>query len=301
MPLRQRGLQMIDVCRRALSDFYRHRYLHGVCLFTIALSVFIISAFALFFINAGELMGAWQKGIRITAYLKPHVTQKQAMDLAADIEQLPGVAAVSYMPREKGFSWLKEQLGAGTSLLSDLKENPLPDALEIHPAKNMAAMAGADRLAGKIAGLAEVSDVEYAREWMQRFYGIYNLFKVTAFVMAGLVFVAILFIVANTIRLILYSRREEIEITRIIGADEAFIKHPLYLEALMLGSFGGGAGLAMLYGAFFSLMPKLSPEGLLPFFQVRFLPPELVLAILISSMFVGWLGCYFSIQRFLRV
>ncbi|MBS3733023.1 MAG: ABC transporter permease [Desulfobacterales bacterium] len=291
---------MIDVCRRALSDFYRHRYLHGVCLFTIALSVFIISAFSLFFINAGELMGAWQQGIRITAYLKPDVTKKQAADLAADIEQYPGVASVSYVSGKEGLAWLKEQLGTGSSLLSDLKENPLPDALEIHPAKNMAAMSGADRLAGKIAEFAEVSDVEYAREWMQRFYGIYNLFKVTAFVMAGLVFVAILFIVANTIRLILYSRREEIEITRIIGADEAFIKHPLYLEALMLGSFGGVAGLAMLYGAFFSLMPKLSPEGLLPFFRVRFLPLELVLAILISSMFVGWLGCYFSIRRFLR-
>lgn len=292
---------MISVFRRALSDYIRHRFLHGVCLFTIALAVFIISAFSLFFINAGDLMSAWQRGVRITAYLDSDAGEEQARAAADAIREYEGVEAVSYVSGEEGFAWLKEQVGPQSSLLSDLEENPLPDALEINPVRELEDVEALDRLAEKIDGRSEVAEVEYARRWLHRFYGVYNLFRITAFVMAGLVFVAIMFIVANTMRLILYSRREEIEITRIIGADEAFIKYPLYFEAAMLGFFGGIAGIGLLYCAYQAAMPKLSPGGLLSFFQVRFIPPELMILVLISSMFVGWLGCYFTIRRFLRV
>lgn len=292
---------MISILRRALSDYIRHRFFHGVCLLTIALAVFIVSAFALFFINAGDLMAAWQRGVRINAYLVPDAGQDRAMAAAEAIKQYKGVESVSYVPREEGLDWLKDQIGPHSSLLSDLEGNPLPDALEISPARELGGVDALDRLAEKIAGRAEITDVEYARDWLHRFYGIYNLFRLTAFVMAGMVFVAIMFIVANTIRLILYSRREEIEITRIIGADEAFIKYPLYLEAAGLGLSGGLMGLGLLYLGYQAVMPHFSSGGLVSFFRIRFLPAELWVFILISSMIVGWMGCWFTIRRFLRI
>lgn len=292
---------MIRVFRRAFSDFVRHRFLHGVCMFTIALAVFIVCAFTLFFINAGDVMEQWQRGVRISAYLAPDADKSGAMDAKEAIEQYDGVDSVTYVPGEEGLAWLKDQLGEQSSLLADLEENPLPDALEIKPAGDMEGVEAIEGLAGKIAGRPEVADVEYARKWLHQFYGIYNLFKITAFVMAGLVFVAIMLIVANTMRLILYSRREEIEITRIIGADEAFIKQPFYLEAAMLGLCGGAAGVGLLYCTYLAVMPNISAAGFLPFFRVRFVPPEFAAFILISSMLVGWLGCWLTIRRFLRV
>lgn len=292
---------MIGMLRRAFGDYARYRFLYGICLFTIALSVFIVGAFALFFVNAGDLMRQWQKGIRITAYLGPNVSAQQASALAQEVSRYPGVAGVSYIPKEEGLAWLKNQIKDRSSLLEGLEENPLPDALEVRPAGNMENVEDLGRLAGKIAAQPGVAEVAYARNWLRRFYGIYSLFQVTAAVMVTLIFMAIMFILANTIRLILYSRREEIEITRIIGADEAFLKYPLYLESALLGFFGGLAGLLLLYGAFVLLMPRFSPEGLLPFFRVRFIPQSWTLIILISSVFVGWLGCFFSVRRFLRV
>lgn len=292
---------MIRVFRRAFSDFARHSFLHGVCLFTIALAVFIVCAFTLFFINAGDLMNAWQGGIRITAYLSPDAGESMALDAKKSIEHYQGVDSVAYVPRGEGLAWLKDQVGTQSSLLDDLQENPLPDALEIKPSGDTEGVEAIERLAEKIADRREVADVEYARKWLHQFYGIYNLFRITAFVMAGLVFVAIMFIVANTMRLILYSRREEIEITRIIGADEAFIKYPFYLESVMLGLWGGAAGVGLLYSAYLAVMPNISAGGFLPFFRVRFIPPEFAVFILISSMLVGWLGCWLTIRRFLRV
>ncbi|MFW6284322.1 MAG: cell division protein FtsX [Desulfosalsimonas sp.] len=292
---------MMDMFRRTMADVVRHRFLHGTCFLTISLAVFIVSAFGLFLINAGELMDAWQQGVRITAYLESDVSGKQALALAEDLEQKPEVASVSHVSGEEGLEWLKKQIGGQTDLLAGLSENPLPDALEIRPERGMTGADAFDALAKAVAARAEVADVEYGRNWLHRFYGVYNLFRMTAVVMAALVIVAIMFIGANPFRLILYSRQEEIEITRIIGADEAFVKYPLYLESMLLGLCGAVAGLLLLYGGFLAVMPKVTPGGLLPIFEIRFLSWGWIFTILAASMFVGWLGCRFTVRRFLRI
>ncbi len=293
---------MIDTVRRAMADFFYHRYLHGICAITIALSVFIVCAFGLFLINAGELMAAWQKGVRVIAYLKPDVTTQQRKALMEEVRQYQGVAGVEFVSSAEAFGWLKKQIGRQSSLLDGLSENPLPDAVEVRLADRINRVKRIDALAGRLATRASVAEVEYAKQWLHRFNGIYNLFKLTGLVLIGLVFMAIMMIVANTIRLILYSRREEMEITRIIGAEESFIKYPLYIQGGLLGFCGGVVGLGLLYLAFITTMPQFGPSGgLVPFFQVRFLSPLLMALIVLASMTVGWLGCFFSIRRFLNM
>ncbi len=292
---------MIAVLRRAFADFINYRFLHGVCAITIALSVFIISAFSLFFINAGGLMNSWQQGIRIIVYLEGNVDAAQRTKLIDTVRSLEGVKSVSYVSSADAFSWLKNQIGQQSSLLDGLTENPLPDSLDVRLGAAYLDIGNIESLAGKIRSLAGVDNVEYAQKWLQRFSGVYSLFKITGTALVSLIFLAIIFIVANTIRLILYSRNEEIEITRIIGADDAFIKHPLYIEGALLGLVGGILGLSMLSIVFAVSMPSLKPSGVLPFFQIRFISPGMMVGIVLSSMIVGWLGCFFSIRRFLKV
>lgn len=293
---------MIDTLRRAMGDFFYHRYLHGICVITIALSVFIVCAFGLFLINAGELMSAWQKGIRVIAYLKPDVTKQARTALMDEVRQYDGVVGVDFISSAQAFRWLKGEIGRQSSLLDGLSENPLPDAIEIRLADEMKRVKPIEALAGQLATRAPVAEVEYARQWLHRFSGIYRLFKLTGLVLIGLVFVAIMMIVANTIRLILYSRREEIEITRIIGADESFIKYPLYIQGGLLGLSGGVIGLGLLYLAFIATIPQFGPSGgVISFFQVRFISPAHMTLIVLASMAVGWLGCFFSIRRFLNI
>ena len=292
---------MIPVLRRAIADFINYRFLHGVCVITIALSVFIISAFSLFFINASGLMNTWQKGIRIIVYLKGNVDDAGRSELMRTIRSFDGVQSISFISKADAFSWLKNEIGRQSALLDGLTENPLPDSLEVRLGNSMMNLKDIKALAGKIRSLDRVDEVEYAQKWLERFSGVYNLFKITGIALVGLIFVAIIFIVANTIRLILYSRSDEIEITRIIGADDAFITHPLYIEGALLGFFGGIIGLSMLSVFFAVSIPGLTPTGVLPFYQIRFIPPGMMAGIVLSSMIVGWLGCYFSIRRFLKI
>ncbi|HMA67953.1 MAG TPA: FtsX-like permease family protein, partial [Desulfosalsimonadaceae bacterium] len=181
-----------------------------------------------------------------------------------------------------------------------LKTNPLPDAFEIRLSASSAELEEIGRFAASVAAIEGVDDVEYAQKWLSQFSGVYNLFTVTGLALVGMFVVAIVFIVANTLRLILYSRREEIEIMWIVGADEAFIKSPFYLESLLLGLAGGAAGLLLLGLAYMGTVPRFGPEILFSDFEIRFLPASICALVIVSSTIVGWAGCHFSIKRFLQ-
>ncbi len=291
---------MKDAFRRGFVDFLNYKYLHGICVITIALSVFVISAFGLFLLNAGDMMASWKKGIRIIAYLAPATGVTERQELMVAVSGYRGVGGMEYVSSHDAFEWLKAEIGQQSALLEGLTENPLPDALEISLSDDIEGADAISALATRIGEHQAVGDVEYAQQWVERFSGAYNLFRMTSLVLIGLIFTAIMMIVANTIRLILYSRIDEIKITRIIGADDAFIKYPLYFEGMILGLTGGATGMLLLYGAYGITVPQLSSAGLLVYFHVRFLPWTMVLLLLFSSVLVGWIGCYFSIRRFLK-
>ena len=157
-----------------------------------------------------------------------------------------------------------------------------------------------DSLASRVEAQPQVEEVEYGQRWVGRFAQIISLFRLTGYAMGALFFMATIFIVANTIRLVLYSRREEVEIMRLVGATDSFIKIPFYFEGLIQGALGAIAGLAMLYIAFMFVSSNVE-KGFFPgLFRFHFLSPTLLLAILLVSMLVGWLGCLISLKQFMK-
>jgi cell division transport system permease protein len=140
--------------------------------------------------------------------------------------------------------------------------------------------------------------VEYGQQWLEKFTGFFNLFRLAASAMAGIFFMAAVFFVANTIRLVLYSRREEIEIMQLVGASDGFIKGPIYVIGMFQGALGGVFGLLTLMLAFRFLESNIGTT--LSGIRICFLPPVMQLCIVIGSIIIGWLGCYLSLRRFLK-
>jgi len=291
---------MIIYSKRAIKDILDHRFLSVTTIITISVSVLIAGAFALFLMNANDIMNTWKKGIRVMVYLKPDIPEIKIGELERRIEGMAGVRDVQFISKNEALQRLKNQMKRQPSLLENLKENPLPDAFEIRLGESFQNRNRVEALAQRLSSLVQVEDVEYGQIWLGRFMSIINLFRLTGYAMGGLFFLAAVFIVANTIRLVLYSRREEVEIMRLVGATDGFIKAPFYIEGLIQGALGGMIGLAVLFVIFLLVSLNVEQGLTAGLFAIRFLSPGASCGILACSMFVGWLGCYLSLKQFLR-
>jgi cell division transport system permease protein len=146
-----------------------------------------------------------------------------------------------------------------------------------------------------------IEDVTYERQWIKRLLDIIHLFQYVGVGGCLLFLVITIAIIVNTFRLTLYARREEIEIMRLVGATDTFIKTPFYMEALIQGALGGTIGLLILAILFRIIATHVGDKPLLGMIAIQFLSPALSGAIVFCSIFVGWLGCVFALRQYLKV
>ncbi len=291
---------MMLLFKRAIEDIFKNRFLNLVTTITISLSILIVSAFILFFINTNELINIWKKGIRVMAYLRPGTGTVEVSDLKQRIQGLEGVQTVQFISKQAALTRLKDKMQRQASLFKNLSENPLPDAFEIRIVLPEGNRQKIESIATRIESLDQVEEVEYGQQWLGRFSNVFSLFRLAGYTLCGIFFMATVFIVANTMRLVIYSRSEEVEIMRLVGASDKFIKIPFYIQSLIQGALGAVVGLTALFIAFLFLNTGVQTAFFHGFFQMRFLPPMALVSIIGGSMLVGWLGCYISLKQHLN-
>ncbi|MFC1828657.1 permease-like cell division protein FtsX [Thermodesulfobacteriota bacterium] len=289
---------MIQYYKRATRDILDNFFLNAVTIITIALSILIVSAFALFFVNASEIMSSWKEGLRIMVYLNPDIPESSHADLKNKIQGMYGIQRVNFISKTEAMAILKKKMKRQSSLLSNLEQNPLPDAFEVRMIPTSQNREKIETLATRLEALPQVDEVEYGQSWLGRFTNIFNLFRLAGYALGSLFFMASVFIVANTTRLVLYSRREEVEIMRLVGAEESFIKAPFYIQGIIQGVLGGTIGLAVLYILFLFVSSNMERDFSYGFINIHFFSPGIFLIILLCSMVVGWLGAFISLKQF---
>ncbi len=286
--------------KRAVQDILNNRFLNAITIITIALSILIVSAFGLFFVNINDLLDSWRKGVRIIAYLNNKVSQTEILDVKKKILQIDGVAAAQFKSKDEALKQLKERMKRQAAIFENLRENPLPDIFEVQLSATAQNWEKVEILASQIETLPEIESVEYGQQWIGRITGIFNLLRFTGSALCAVFFMASVFIVANTIRLLFFSKREEFDIMQLVGATEGFIKTPFYIEAILQGIIGGILGIIVLYISYVVVVSNVDQGLSSAFIQIRFLPIPVTLLIIACSTFSGWLGCYLSFKQFLN-
>lgn len=299
-PFNFAGKSMKRFFHRAIKDIFENRFLTAVSVITISLSIMIAAAFALFFINAGDIVNLWQKGIRMMVYLKPDTTDAGRLDTKYKLQSIAGVTDARFISKKEAIEKLRAQMKNHSALLDNLNENPLPDAFEVEIEPNARNSEELAFLAERIKALATVDEVEYGQQWIQRFTSIINLFQLAGYGIGALFFMATVFIVANTIRLVLYSRRDEIEIMRLVGATDRFIKIPFFLQGMMQGGAGTVIGLLILFIGYLSLTTHFSENVSSELISIRFLSGGFCATIILGGIGVGWLGSWVSLKQFMK-
>ena len=154
--------------KKALQDILSNRFLNSVTIVTIGLSILIVSSFALFFINTNALLDSWRKGIRVLVYLEPQATEANRLDLRYQIQQMENVQEIHFISKETALKRLKDQMRNHSSLLENLKENPLPDAFEIRIIDASRDLKKVTELAEKIKSLSQVHRICHGRTFSVR-------------------------------------------------------------------------------------------------------------------------------------
>jgi cell division transport system permease protein len=268
---------------------------------TISLSILIVCTFILFFINTSEIMNFWKKGLRVMAYLKPDVPDSERSNLEQQIQAMSGVESLRFISKEDALNQLKVQMQRQSSLFDNLDKNPLPDGFEIRISAAKQSWEKVEFLAAQIESLDAVEEVEYGQKWLGHFAQLFDLFTLTGYAMCIILVMAAVFIMANTIRLVIYSRRDEIEIMRLVGAAERFIKIPFYIQGLLQGALGASIGLIILFVVFWFMTSNIEPGFFSGLFNIQFLSPLISGAIFLISVLAGWLGSYISLKQYLKV
>ena len=293
----QAGLRL---CRRAFVNLWRAPLPSLVSVVTIALALFLGCAFAAGIFGARALLRSWGAEASLTLYLDPAQSEDQALALAARVRaENPGLDAV-YVGRAEALSRLRVELGDLGAALDGLPQNPLPPTLELRPRAPLSASA-VRALAGRLRELPGVSDVDYGREWLEKLEALGRALRAAGGLALTLVVGAALLVVANTIRLAVYARRDEIEIMKLVGATDGHVRLPFLLE----GALQGLLGAVLALGGLACLERWILPRAAAAFafasgVAAPHLRPETGALLLACGALVGFLGSYLAVARFLR-
>jgi cell division transport system permease protein len=254
-------------------------------------------------VNARALSGGWQGALDLTVYLKPALPEHDAAQLAERLAARPELASVRLVTATEGLAEFRRWSGLGTAL-DALQDNPLPATIVVRPRQiegtDNAAAVGT--IAESLRTLPGVDQVQVDTEWVRRFTAILDALRRAVALVAVLLGLAVLMIVGNTIRLDIDARRAEIEVTKLVGGSDGFVRRPFLYGGFWYGLGGGLVAWLLVEGLVLTLG---GPVGRIAAaygssFQVQGPDAVAALALLGGGVALGWIGAFVSATRHLR-
>jgi len=261
---------------------------------TVALSLFILGMFLLFLRNLNIFLDDLRNQYQITLFLETSISPDQRKSIIEELKGNPFVVDVTLITKEEALSSVSDELINAGSSLPDLEHNPLPDTIEMY-VKEASPYDELLKQCSEIKGIAEVSR---GQEWVGKVMQIVRLVRVIGLTLVLILGTASLLIVANTIKLAVYARRQEIEIMKLVGATNWFVRIPFLIEGFLQGLVGAIIAVAILMLGYHWIAGEI--HRIAPFLQIIRDTGELTklsLQIVLLGVVLGLLGSLLSLRR----
>ncbi|OGP56275.1 MAG: hypothetical protein A2Y65_03990 [Deltaproteobacteria bacterium RBG_13_52_11] len=293
----------LSLVRRTFGVMKENGPTHVLSIGTIAISFFLFAAFLLLPLNFASFLEAWEKKVQIILYLKDGVEAKRILQLTGELQREEGIREVSYVSQRKAMESFERDLAGYGGVLKGLKEEVFPASFEIQMDERFRTPERIRALAARLGNIKEVEEVQYGGVWLERFSIFLYTLKWGLWILGGVLVVIIVSVTANTVRLTLYNKKSEIEILKLVGATDTFVKLPFYLEGGLQGFLGAAGSILLLLVLFHFFSLKVSPYVSLYFGQLRlsFLPPNMIGWILGIGVASGLLGGLLSLRKAARI
>jgi len=285
----------------SLGRLAQHKLATTLTILVIGIALALPACLHLLVTNAQTATGNWNRAVDLTVFLKRPTSAEEARRTAERIRQRRDVAEAQLVLADEALKEFRRDSGFGEAI-DALNENPLPHTIVVRPAPTYTNTANLQSLAADVRALPSVEAVQLDTAWVSRLNAILEAFQRGLLLAAAVLGLGVMVIVGNTIRLDIQNRRDEIEVTKLVGGSDAFVRRPFLYNGFWYGL--GGAVTAWVI-TLVALAVLRDPIGRLAGlygsnFHLGALGPEASALLLGSGIALGWLGSYIAATRHLR-
>jgi len=254
--------------------------------------------FYVLLVNVQGLARDYSPQPQVSIFLARDATTTDVQGITQQLQARKDLLKFRFVPRAEALSTLQSRAGLA-DIIAGLDQNPLPDAFVVHGGRDAAAL---EALKTEFSRWPKVADVHVDSDWARRLDQLLALGRYAVLILAAALALALIAITFNTIRLQILTQRDEIEVTKLIGATDSYIQRPFLYLGSMIGAIGGAVAWLMVWGALLFFNGQL-----LPLAELYGIPLQLAhlnsadsLATLGFAAGLGWLGAWLSVRRHLN-
>ncbi|MCD6269480.1 MAG: ABC transporter permease [Deltaproteobacteria bacterium] len=277
------------VFKLTANNIRRHPVINLISIMIISIAMLMLALYFLAYINTDRVVSTWRSDLKVAVYLEDDLSPESIALLKSFCLDLDEVVQLDYISKDEALSRFQVILGKDSGFLDDLPENPLPASLELLLDAEVADISTVERLARQLQRQSGVDEVVYGSYWLRQLFSLLRMVKYFGFIFASFLSVVTVFVVASTIRLSLFARRETIRVLYLVGATRRFVVMPYLFEGIFQGAVASSIALALSYVGFryfkFWLqeqVPEWSIAPMLQFFSLSSFLTFLLLGILLG-------------------
>lgn len=284
--------------RTGLVVLLSRRWTTGLTIVVIALTLSLPTLFWILTHQLQQLTASWQRAGHISLYLSLPITNANQQSLLVRVQNTPGVKAVTLKSAMDGLKELQQQADM-QDIAEYLPDNPLPPVLDVIPADDLQTPAQLEQLLQTLQAYPQVEQAKMDLQWMNQIYRIIAIITQVTHTILLLLAVAVILIIANTLRLTIQNRHEEIQVLKLIGAPDLFILRPFLYMGMAYGLLGALLAICIVNGLCYSLQYAMVP--LTTLFHIPSISFALswvqASGLMVIALFLGWFAARLSVKR----
>jgi cell division transport system permease protein len=281
------------VLREGFSGFKRAKLSMFAAVFTICVSLLLLSFFAILFLNANSVVNSLREKVEMEAFLNDQLSTDKITEVKGLVEMLDGVREVHYVSKEEAAKIFQQEFGE--DIFKILNFNPLPASFKIFLKEGYKTAKHAESIVQQVKSLKGVDDVIYRKQLLEMLDERAKLFLWITLGVGIFITLSSVILVANTIRLAIYAKRKIIQTMKLIGATRGFIRLPFLLEGFLQGLLGG----LIATGIVFVLFNYLEQWLTVSLSQFVYVQPYYYSIIIGVGCVLGLFGSMISVRRFI--
>lgn len=281
--------------REALDNFFRSLTMAAASMMSVTIAMFLLGLFMVGEKALSDLADHLERKVEVTAFLADGIEESKLAEIVAELKSTGLTPGVRIVTKEEAMETLKRDLGEESDVLGFLDSNPLPGSLEIKLKNPL----DVEKILEVLKKFIWVEEITYGKGVVRKLVAISRIMRISGFMLVLLLGVASLVTISSTIRMTIYSRRDEIEIMQLVGATNWFIRWPFVIEGFMQGLFGSAASIVILFLGiryFNSYVGSLITTSIIPA-----VTHVLAAKLMVIGSVLGTVGALLSVRKFLKV